>query len=33
MEQNMKKEPLTVRNLNLSIEGRPILKNINLILH
>ena len=26
----MKKEPLTVRNLNLSIEGRPILKNINL---
>ena len=30
MEQNMKKEPLTVRNLNLSIEGRPILKNINL---
>ena len=30
MEQNMKKEPLTVRNLNFSIEGRPILKNINL---
>lgn len=30
MDDNKEKEPMTVRNLNLSIEGRPILKNINL---
>ena len=31
MDKNTKKDPLTVRNLNLSIEGRPILKDINLV--
>ncbi len=31
MEQNIKKDPLAVKNLNLSIEGHQILKNINLV--
>ena len=31
MDKNTKKDTLTVRNLNLSIEGRPILKDINLV--
>ena len=31
MDKNTKKDPLTVRNLNLSIEGRPILKDISLV--
>ena len=30
MDQNKSTEPMIVENLNLSIEGRPILKNINL---
>ena len=30
MEHNEGKDPMTVKDLNLSIEGRPILKNINL---
>lgn len=29
--ENIKKDPLAVQNLNLSIEGHQILKNINLV--